>query len=115
MQSLCSPNASSSGNAEPVVQSTQGAPGAAQGARGIQDDYRLDSEPAATTSLMDYVRAPKQKKGKPSPVAQPSDAVTPQQELEGEFPTLDSALIAAILLDHEYDLSSARATLSSLS
>ena len=112
VQSL-SPSSGPSANAEPLILSTQG--GVAQVARGIQDDYRLDAEPAATTSLFDYVRAPKQKKGKNGRVAGSVDALTPQQQLEGEFPMLDTALVAAILLDHESDLSAARATLSSLS
>jgi uncharacterized repeat protein (TIGR03833 family) len=112
VQSLCSPSSSESANAEPVIQSTQGA---APRARGVQNDYRLGPEPAATASLLDYVRAPKQGKGKGGGVEKAVDDVTSQQLLEGEFPKLDSALIAAILSDHEFDLSSARATLSSLS
>jgi uncharacterized repeat protein (TIGR03833 family) len=111
VQSLSS--ASSGANAEPGIVSTQGAAPAA--ARDIQDDYRLGTEPATTTSLLDYVRVPKQKKGKGGPVAEPIDVMTPQQQLEREFPNLDTALVAAILSDHEFDLPSARATLSSLS
>lgn len=89
-----------------------------QGTRGLQDDYRLDPEPADTSSLLDYVRAPKQKKGKKGQngrQSEPSDAATLQQQLEAQFPKLDSALIAAILADHGSDLSAAQATLSSLS
>lgn len=110
VQSLSSP--SSSANAEPVTVSTQVA---ALDARGIQGDCHLGTEPAATTSLLDYVRVPKQKKGKSGRVAQSVDDMTPQQQLEAEFPKFDTALVAAILSDHEFDLSSARATLSSLS
>jgi uncharacterized repeat protein (TIGR03833 family) len=110
VQSLRSP--SESANVAPVVESTQST---APRARGIQDDYRLGPEPAATFSLLDYVRAPKHKKGKGGGVEKAVDDMTPQQQLEGEFPKLDSALIAAILSDYEFDLSSARATLSSLS
>jgi uncharacterized repeat protein (TIGR03833 family) len=110
VQSLSS--RSSSANAEPGIAPTQDA---APGARVIQDDYRLSTEPTTATSLLDYVRVPEQKKGKSGRVAQPVDAMTPQQQLEREFPKLDTALVAAILLDHEFDLPSARATLSSLS
>jgi uncharacterized repeat protein (TIGR03833 family) len=113
VQSLSS--SSSSANANPVIVSSQSAAPGAPRARGIKDDYRLSAEPTATTSLLDYVRVPKQKKGKGGSVAQPVDAMTPQQQLEAEFPKLDTALVAAILLDHEFDLPSARATLSSLS
>jgi uncharacterized repeat protein (TIGR03833 family) len=113
VQSLSSP--SSSASAEPIIPSIKGAAPEAQHARGIRDDYRLGPEPATTTSLLDYVRPPKQKKGKNGAGTQPIDAMTPQQQLEREFPKLDSALVAAILSDHEFDLSSARATLSSLS
>jgi uncharacterized repeat protein (TIGR03833 family) len=111
VQSLCSPSSSESANAEPVVQSTQGT---APRARNIQDDYRLGPEPAAASSLLCYVRAPKRRKRKGGGVEKAVDDMTPQLQLEGEFPKLDSALIAAILSDHEFDLSSARATLSSL-
>jgi len=113
VQSLSAP--SSSANAEPIIVSSQGAALGASRARAFHDDYRHGTEPAATSSLLDYVRVPKQKKGKSGSVAQPVDVVTPQQQLEAEFPKLDTALIAAILSDHEFDLSSARATLSSLS
>lgn len=110
VQSLFS--SGSSANAEPAGMSSRGA---GPPARGVQDAYRRDTAPAATSSLLDYVRPPKQKKGKGGGVAQPDDALTPQQQLEAEFPELDTALVAAILLDHESDLESARATLSSLS
>jgi uncharacterized repeat protein (TIGR03833 family) len=86
-----------------------------RGARGIQDDYRLDPEPAETSSLLDYVKAPRQKKGKGGREPLQGDALTPQQQLEAEFSKVDSALVAAILSDHENNLSAARATLSSLS
>jgi uncharacterized repeat protein (TIGR03833 family) len=109
VQSLAAP--SSSASAGPKLQSTPRTP---QAGRGIQDDYRLETEPAATTSLLDYVKAPKQRKGKNSDMVQPDDATMPQQQLEAEFPKLDTALIAAILLDHDSDLVSARTTLSSL-
>jgi uncharacterized repeat protein (TIGR03833 family) len=86
-----------------------------RGTRRIQDDYRLDPEPAETSSLLDYVKAPKQKKGKGGRELRQEDAITPQQQLEAEFSKVDSALVAAILSDHENNLSAARATLSSLS
>lgn len=86
-----------------------------RGTRGLQDDYRLDPEPADTNSLLDYVRPPKQKRGKKGHVPEATDSTTLQQQLEAQFPKLDSALIAAILADHGSDLSAAQATLSSLS
>ena len=113
VQSLCLP--SSSGDVKPVVQSRGVGQSGAPHTRGTRDDYRVDTEPIATTSLLDYVRVPKQKKGKGGNVETPSDNLTAQQQLEREFPQLDTALIAAILSDHELDLVSARATLSSLS
>jgi hypothetical protein len=58
---------------------------------------------------------PKQKKGKGGSVGKLSDDVTLQQQLEGEFPQLDAALIAAILSDRGSVLASARATLLSIS
>jgi uncharacterized repeat protein (TIGR03833 family) len=110
VQSLAAPGSST--NAGPELQST---PRVSQVGNGMQDDYRLETEPEATTSLLDYVKTPKQKKRKNGGVVQPDDAMTPQQQLEAEFPKLDTALIAAILLDHDSDLVSSRATLSSLS
>lgn len=110
VQSLAS--AGSSIGDEPVIIPSK--ENAEARARSTQDDYRGETEPAATTSLLDYVKPPKQKKEKAGNVSQPSGAMTTQQLLEMEFPGLDSALIAAILSDHDSDLVSARATLSSL-
>jgi uncharacterized repeat protein (TIGR03833 family) len=90
--------------------------------RGIQDDYRLDPTPdeAPEASLLDYVKPAKQKKGKKGRKAPPPDELvdsdmTAQQQLAIDFPKLDSALIAALLLDHGGDVAAARVTLSSLS
>ena len=113
VQSLCSP--SLTGDVGPLTQSKGNATSELPHASGVQDDYRVDAEPVAGTSLFDYVRAPKQKKGKGAGVEKPSDDGTLQKQLEGEFPLLDTALIAAIISDHESDLASARAILSSLS
>jgi uncharacterized repeat protein (TIGR03833 family) len=118
VQSIAS-NTDSNGSPAPEMTAAPGAtpqvsqirPG--RGTRGIQDDYRLDPEPAETSPLLDYVKAPKQKKGKGG--REPPLALTAQQQLEVEFSKVDSALVAAILSDHENDLSAARATLSSLS
>lgn len=83
--------------------------------RGLQDDYRFDPVPADTSSLLDYVKPAKQKKGKKNRVVEPVEEMKPQQQLEVEFPSLDSALVAAILADHGDDMDAARNTLSSLS
>ena len=113
VQSLSS--SGSSVNAEPVNAAIQSTESVTPRDHRFQDDYRLETEPIATTSILDYVKAPKQKKGKGGSVSQSVNAMTSQQQLEAEFPQLDTALVAAILLDHDSDLVSARATLSSLS
>ncbi|KAL8795180.1 MAG: hypothetical protein Q9195_002335 [Heterodermia aff. obscurata] len=87
--------------------------------RGFQQDVRTDGhDPAALPemgSLADYIKAPRKKKrgqaSQPSPAKPESTA---QQELEVEFPGLDSSLIAAIVADHG-DVGSARDTLRTLS
>ena len=86
--------------------------------RGFQQDVRTDGhDPAALPemgTLADYIKAPRKKKqaraSQPG-LVQPES--TAQTELEVEFPGLDSALVAAILADHE-DVGSARDTLRTL-
>ena len=86
--------------------------------RGLQQDVRTDGhDPAALSelgSLAEYIKAPRKKKqaraSQPSSVKPESTA---QKDLEVEFPGLDSALIAAIVADHE-DIGSARDTLRTL-
>ena len=80
----------------------------------LQEDYRQDPTPHESTSLADYIRAPSSSKRK-----HPSSSSTPVKDttqaiLEKDFPDLDSALIAAILADHE-NVEDARGVLSLLS
>ena len=86
--------------------------------RGLQQDVRTDGHDPAELpemgSLADYIKAPRKKKqgraSQPNP-AKPESTV--QKDLEREFPALDSALVAAIVADHE-DVGSARETLRTL-
>lgn len=131
--------APSSSHAAPPAQISQARSGArpwagsgSAGSRGLQDDYRRDPVPADTSSLLDYIKPAKQKKkkkGGPAVADSSSQAasfdtnstnndnadIPLQQQLEAEFPTLDSALVAAIVADHGSDIALARATLVSLS
>ncbi|KAL3426914.1 hypothetical protein PVAG01_00423 [Phlyctema vagabunda] len=86
----------------------------------LQDDYRLDPVPRETVSLEDYIK-PSRKKGKGKKVkgndGAEQTAQQPEQlqaQLELEYPNLDSALIAAILVDVQ-SLAEAREILNSLS
>ena len=80
----------------------------------LQEDYRQDPTPHESTSLADYIRAPSSSKRKhPSSSSTPVKDIT-QAKLEKDFPDLDSALIAAILADHE-NVEDARGVLSLLS
>ena len=66
----------------------------------FQDDYREDPTPVDSLSLGDYVRIkPAKKKGVKRDLEE--QAVATQEQLETEFPTLDTALIAAITADHQ--------------
>lgn len=98
--------------------------GASKGGRyGMAQDIRQDgydyAEKEESSSLFDYVRPAKQRKGKKSkPNTQPDDAhekvASSQADLEAEFPNLDTALITAIVADHQ-SVDEARSVLKGLS
>jgi len=73
-----------------------------------------DMHAAQSTSLSDYIVLPKQKKSRTISPLPETESITTQQQMEAEFPMLDSALIAAILADHGTDMVAARDTLSLL-
>ena len=110
----------------------------------VQEDYRNDPTPAEERSLEDYIKKPAQKKKNKNKnrngrtqtgneagaetnssidlssedrnhASGNQDIGGTQQDLEIEFPTIDSALVAAILADHPDDLNIARETLKGLS
>jgi len=79
-----------------------------------EDGHDPESRPESS-SLLDYVRPPKQRKG--AAKTQPGDSESQnalQSRLEAEFPKLDSALIAAILADYP-TVDDARGVLKGLS
>lgn len=79
-----------------------------------EDGHDPESRPESS-SLFDYVRPPKQRKG--AAKTQPGDSESQnalQSRLEAEFPKLDSALIAAILADYP-TVDDARGVLKGLS
>lgn len=64
------------------------------------DVYDPEAREQANCSLFDYVRPAKQRRaGKKAVAADEEDEATRQARLEAEFPSLDTALIAAILAD----------------
>ena len=66
----------------------------------FQDDYRNDPTPEESRSLEDYIKVkPAKKRGKKDTHGELD--VAPQTLMESEFPNLDTALIAAILADHQ--------------
>ena len=82
------------------------------GRSAIQEDYRRDPVPQEALSLADYVKV--SNTSKISSAAQhPVRENTAQTQLENDFPKLDTALIAAILADHD-DPKTARDVLASL-
>ena len=87
--------------------------GQRRGRSTLQEDYRQDTSPLESRSLADYIRISSSLK---TTHATSSTAVkdTIQAATEKEFPRLDSALIAAILADHE-DINDARGILASIS
>lgn len=78
-----------------------------------QEDYRQDTSPLESRSLADYIRIPSSSKTT-HPNSSTAVKDTIQAGMEKEFPKLDTALIAAILADHE-DINDARGILGSLS
>lgn len=83
----------------------------------FQDDYRQDPTPEESHSLEDYIRIKpaRRKGGKRNIEEQPDTApASVQERLENEFPQVDSALVAAIIADHQ-DISTTREVLHSIS
>ena len=81
--------------------------------RGLEEEYRLDRAPQKSLSLFDYIKKPPETaRVSTSETAEP--VLTAQEQLELEFPKLDSALISAILVDYPA-VAEARTVLSSLS
>ena len=91
----------------------KGAGRGAWGARRLQEDHRLEPVPQESLSLFDYIRAPSKTARVPTPKTVET-ASTAQEQLESEFPKLDTALISAMLVDYP-ELAEARTVLSSLS
>lgn len=88
-----------------------------EGQRGrfaLQEDYRQDPTPHESRSLADYIRLPSSSKANGHVPDAAYEGNTMQAQLEKDFPKLDSALIAAILADHE-KVEDARRVLSSVS
>lgn len=83
-----------------------------RGRLSIQSVYREDAVPTDSRSLADYIKAPR-KAAPPKPFATDTDT-TLQSQMTTEFPSLDSALIAAILADYPGE-AEARDVLQSLS
>jgi uncharacterized repeat protein (TIGR03833 family) len=73
-----------------------------------QGDYGGDPTPLQSRSLADYIKVPASSKIAPVP------QIPVQAQLEKDFPKLDTALIAAILVDYE-DVDTARSVLATLS
>ena len=84
-----------------------------RGGRRFEEDYGLSRAPQESLSLFDYVKTPSEA-ARASTSETAELALTAQEQLELEFPKLDSALISAILLDYP-TVAEARAVLSSLS
>lgn len=81
--------------------------------RGFQEVSSLGRAPQESFSLFDYIRTPLSTREQ-STSETAETVVTTQEQLESEFPNLDSALISAILLDYP-EIAEARTVLSSLS
>ncbi|RDW77031.1 hypothetical protein BP6252_05084 [Coleophoma cylindrospora] len=83
----------------------------------MQDDYRNDPVPSESLSLEDYIKPAKQKRKRKNnaATAEPRESQEQNQALlESEFPKIDSALVAAMLLEYP-TLAEARAVLQALS
>ena len=79
----------------------------------VQEDYGKDPHSLDSRSLADYIKNPLRPK-RDSISREPSQGNAVQAQFEKEFPNIDTALIAAILADHD-DSESAKAVLTSLS
>ena len=80
---------------------------------GLQELDGLERPPQESLSLFDYIRTPSSTARVSTP--EPAETVlTTQEQLESEFPKLDSALISAILVDYP-EIAEARTVLSSVS
>jgi uncharacterized repeat protein (TIGR03833 family) len=113
VQSLAS-SIQQSGAVPPVANTPwQNRRSGAEAGHGLQQDYRTEEQPEEDVSLLDYVRVKPAKKsgGKrkgagsnvdtaPSQDVPEMEAPSLQQQMETEFPSLDSSLVAAILSDH---------------
>jgi uncharacterized repeat protein (TIGR03833 family) len=84
-----------------------------RGGRAFEEDYRLGRAPQESLSLFDYVKTPSET-ARVSASENAEPVLTAQEQLESEFPKLDSALISAILVDYPA-IAEARTVLSSLS
>ena len=82
-----------------------------KGGRGFQADQWFDRAPQESLSLFDYVRMPS---STAKTVTSDVTEITSQEQLQAEFPKLESTLITAILLDYS-EVAEARKVLSSLS
>ena len=79
----------------------------------IQEHHRKDPHPLVSRSLADYIKNPS--RPKQNPISRESiQGNTMQAQFEKEFPNIDTALIAAIIADHD-EPESAKAVLTSLS
>lgn len=84
-----------------------------RGGRAFEEDYRLGRAPQESLSLFDYVKT-LSGTARVSASENAEPVLTAQEQLESEFPKLDSALISAILVDYPA-IAEARTVLSSLS
>ena len=83
--------------------------------RGLQKDHRLEGAPHKSLSLFDYIRVePSTARAPTTTSGTAASVLTTQEQLESEFPKLDTALISAILVDYP-ETAKARTVLSSLS
>jgi uncharacterized repeat protein (TIGR03833 family) len=96
----------SRGNSRHAVAGQRGRQG-----RRLQGDDTRERPRQEPLSLFDYVRIPH---STARTCTSESAQITAQEQLESEFPKLDSALISAILLDYP-EVAEARTILSSLS
>lgn len=87
--------------------------GGKKGRFSLREDHKEGPNPLESQSLADYIKSPASSKSVSSLVCCDQED-TIQIQLEKDFPKLDTALIAAILADHD-DADGARSVLASLS